>query len=209
MSPLTKILIVDDDETICSILKELLERHEFQVKLAYNAWSALKMLEEENFDVVVADLLLTGMNGIDLLSTIKRASPNTVVIIITAYGSIPSAVEAIKKGASDYICKPFRVEDLVIAIKRALAEAKSTGLNEHIFSCLSHELRRKILVLLTEKRSFKFSELVKILQVDDPPRLSFHLRVLKKMGLIMQDKSKSYRITTLGIEAVKLLCYKS
>ncbi|MEM3742401.1 MAG: response regulator [Nitrososphaerota archaeon] len=206
---MTKILIVDDDETICSTLKELLERYEFKVKLAYNAWSALEILQEENFDVVVADLLLTGMNGIDLLNTIKRTSPNTVVIIITAYGSIPSAVEAIKKGASDYICKPFRVEDLVIAIKRALAEAKSRSLNEHIFSCLSHELRREILVLLTEKRSLKFSELVKILQVDDPPRLSFHLRVLKKMGLITQDKSKSYRITAFGIEAVKLLCYKS
>jgi len=206
---LTKILIVDDDETICSILKELLERYKFQVKLAYNAWSALEILQEENFDVVVVDLLLTGMNGIDLLSTIKRTSPNTVVIIITAYGSIPSAVEAIKKGASDYICKPFRVEDLVIAIKRALAEAKSKSLNEHIFSCLSHELRRKILVLLAEKRSLKFSELVKILQVDDPPRLSFHLRVLKKMGLITQDESKSYRVTAFGIEVVKLLCYKS
>ncbi|MEM2774057.1 MAG: response regulator [Nitrososphaerota archaeon] len=206
---MTKILIVDDDETICSILKELLERYEFQVKLAYNAWSALEILQEENFDVVVVDLLLTGMNGIDLLSTIKRTSPNTVVIIITAYGSIPSAVEAIKKGASDYICKPFRVEDLVIAIKRALAEAKSKSLNEHIFSCLSHELRRKILVLLAEKRSLKFSELVKILQVDDPPRLSFHLRVLKKMGLITQDESKSYRVTAFGIEVVKLLCYKS
>ncbi|MEM2732907.1 MAG: response regulator, partial [Nitrososphaerota archaeon] len=181
----------------------------FQVKLAYNAWSALEILQEENFDVVVVDLLLTGMNGIDLLSTIKRTSPNTVVIIITAYGSIPSAVEAIKKGASDYICKPFRVEDLVIAIKRALAEAKSKSLNEHIFSCLSHELRRKILVLLAEKRSLKFSELVKILQVDDPPRLSFHLRVLKKMGLITQDESKSYRVTAFGIEVVKLLCYKS
>ncbi|MCF8884595.1 MAG: response regulator [Nitrososphaerota archaeon] len=206
---MTKILIVDDDETICSILKELLERYKFQVKLAYNAWSALEILQEENFDVVVVDLLLTGMNGIDLLSTIKRTSPNTVVIIITAYGSIPSAVEAIKKGASDYICKPFRVEDLVIAIKRALAEAKSKSLNEHIFSCLSHELRRKILVLLAEKRSLKFSELVKILQVDDPPRLSFHLRVLKKMGLITQDESKSYRVTAFGIEVVKLLCYKS
>ncbi|MEM1776192.1 MAG: response regulator, partial [Nitrososphaerota archaeon] len=202
---MTKILIVDDDETICSILKELLERYKFQVKLAYNAWSALEILQEENFDVVVVDLLLTGMNGIDLLSTIKRTSPNTVVIIITAYGSIPSAVEAIKKGASDYICKPFRVEDLVIAIKRALAEAKSKSLNEHIFSCLSHELRRKILVLLAEKRSLKFSELVKILQVDDPPRLSFHLRVLKKMGLITQDESKSYRVTAFGIEVVKLL----
>lgn len=208
---LIKVLIVDDDEAICSTMKELLEKHGFQVKIAYDAWKALEMLEKEVFDVSIIDLLLPGIDGIDLLKEIKKAYPRTVVIIITAYGSIPTAVEAIKKGASDYICKPFRIEDLVTTIRRSIveAQAKSKSLNERIFSCLSHKLRREILILLAEKRNLKFSEMVKLLQVNDPPKISFHLRVLKREGLVTQDKEKSYRITALGIEALKLLRYKN
>lgn len=204
-----KVLVVDDDETICSTMKELLEKFGFQVKTAYNGWKALEILEKEIFDIAVVDLLLPGIDGIDLLKEIKKTSPKTIVIIITAYGSISTAVEAIKKGASDYVCKPFRIEDLVTTIKRSIAEAQSRSLNERIFSCLSNRLRREILILLAEKRNLKFSEIVKLLQVSDPPKISFHLRILKREGLITQDEEKSYRVTTFGIEALKLLRYKT
>lgn len=204
-----KILIVDDDEDICLTLKQILEKDGFEVRIAGNGWRALEIINEESFDVVLVDLLLPGMDGIELLREIKKIYPSTVVIILTAYGSIASAVEAIKRGASDYICKPFRLGDLITTIKKSLAEIQIKNLNEQIFSCLSHKIRRQILIYLAEKRRLKFSELAKILQIEDPPRLNFHLKILKRVGYIAQDEERRYYITPLGIEALKLLRYKS
>src|SRR3989338_10118289 len=115
-----RILIVDDEESIREFLEIMLRREKYEVATASNAKKALKTLEKENFDMVITDIQMPEMNGIELLGKIKDTDSDTVVIMVTAYGSTESAVEAMKLGAYDYITKPFKIDELKIIIKNAL-----------------------------------------------------------------------------------------
>ena len=116
-----RILIVDDEESIREFLEIMLRREKYEVATASSAKKALKILEKENFDMVITDIQMPEMNGIELLGKIKDTDPDTVVIMVTAYGSTESAVEAMKLGAYDYITKPFKIDELKIIIKNALS----------------------------------------------------------------------------------------
>ena len=116
-----RILIVDDEESIREFLEIMLRREKYEVATASNAKKALKTLEKENFDMVITDIQMPEMNGIELLGKIKDTDSDTVVIMVTAYGSTESAVEAMKLGAYDYITKPFKIDELKIIIKNALS----------------------------------------------------------------------------------------
>ncbi|MBD3288281.1 response regulator [candidate division KSB1 bacterium] len=119
-----KILVVDDEFDILSLLEGLFKRKGFFVKTAENAEKALMHLKAEDYDVVIADLIMPGKNGIDLLCEIKSLYPRTGVIVLTGHGTIESAVEAIKKGAFNYIKKPinpeylFLLTDKIIELRR-------------------------------------------------------------------------------------------
>ncbi len=121
---MSKILIVDDEKLICDMLKTELEKNNYDVTVVNNSKDAIKAIEHTNFDIVLLDLMLPKITGLDLLSLIKEKSPNTVVIIITAYGSAESAVKAMKLGAFDYITKPFSMEEMLVVIKKAEEYAK-------------------------------------------------------------------------------------
>ena len=116
-----RILIVDDEESIREFLEIMLRREKYEVATASSAKKALKILEKENFDMVITDIQMPEMNGIELLGKIKDTDSDTVVIMVTAYGSTESAVEAMKLGAYDYITKPFKIDELKIIIKNALS----------------------------------------------------------------------------------------
>lgn len=115
-----KILIVDDERLMRVSLENQLKKEEYYVKSIKTPVDGLKLIEEEDFDVVIADLRLPEMDGIQLLKEIKKQSQGTVVIIMTAYGTLESAVTAIKEGAYDFIAKPFSTDELIIKIQRAL-----------------------------------------------------------------------------------------
>lgn len=115
-----KILLVDDEEDILNILKFLLEKEGYEVDTAPNGEEALKKVEKKYYDVVLTDLRMPGIDGMIVLEKTKELRPSTEVVIMTAYASIESAVEAVKKGASDYIVKPFINEDLKMRIKRII-----------------------------------------------------------------------------------------
>ncbi|WP_422447762.1 sigma-54-dependent transcriptional regulator [Thermoanaerobacterium sp. DL9XJH110] len=117
-----KILIVDDEPTICSALKISLEDDGYKVQAALSASEALSCLKSFPPDVAVVDLRLSDMDGISLLSQIKDFDEDIAVIMITAYGETKTAVEAVKKGAYDFITKPFDISELKISIERALQE---------------------------------------------------------------------------------------
>jgi len=121
---MSKILIVDDEKLICDMLRTELEKNNYEVTVVNNSKDAIKVIEHTNFDIVLLDLMLPKITGLDLLSLIKEKSPNTVVIIITAYGSAESAVKAMKLGAFDYITKPFSMEEMLVVIKKAEEYAK-------------------------------------------------------------------------------------
>ncbi|MDD2485329.1 MAG: sigma-54 dependent transcriptional regulator [bacterium] len=116
----SKVLIVDDEPNIRHILGAILRKDGYTVQSADNGEAALKLLEEEAFDLIITDLVMPQMGGIDLLHEIQQRRPGTAVVIMTAYGTIKTAVEAMKIGARDYITKPFEMDEVKIVARNAL-----------------------------------------------------------------------------------------
>ncbi len=119
-----KILIVDDEASVGQFLSIMLEREGYQVDAVLSGKEALEKIAQDPPHVVLADLRMPEMDGIELLTRIKEEDPRIAVIIMTAYGSLESAVEAMRKGAFDYVMKPFQIEEIKLVIKRALEERK-------------------------------------------------------------------------------------
>lgn len=135
-----KILIVDDERDICKALEFLLKREDYAVSSVNSGEDAIKKIKEESFDVVITDLKMGRVDGISVLETAKEMSPDTAVIIMTAFASIESAVEAMKRGAVDYIVKPFLNEEIRLTIRKILEQKKL--LIENI--ALKHQVSQRI-----------------------------------------------------------------
>ncbi|MDM8518279.1 response regulator [Desulfobacterales bacterium HSG16] len=118
-----KILIVDDEPNICrSCIKILSKKSKYQVHYSLNGYDALKMMETEIFDVVVTDLKMSALGGMEVLRRIKEDYPDTRVIVITGYATVSSSVEVMKLGAFDYLPKPFTPHELRAVVEQALLE---------------------------------------------------------------------------------------
>jgi two-component system response regulator AtoC len=115
-----RVLIVDDDASMCKLLADGLGRRGFDVAWRTSPGEALSLLRSEDFDVVVTDMSMKDMNGLELCEKIVSARPDTPVIVITAFGSMETAIAAIRVGAYDYITKPFDLEQLFLSVKRAV-----------------------------------------------------------------------------------------
>lgn len=115
-----KILVVDDDLEMCGLLSDVLSQEGFSALTISDSLEASKTIKKEEFDVIVTDLRMRGLKGLDLLEEAKRMAPLTPVIIITAFGTIESAIQAMKMGAYDYITKPFQIDEFVLTVKKAL-----------------------------------------------------------------------------------------
>lgn len=118
----SKILIVDDDQSMCDMLVARLSKRGFDPQSRNHADDALSFLVSHPCEAVVTDLQMAGMNGIDLCERIVKNHPNLPVIVITAFGSLDSAIAAIRAGAYDFINKPFQIEELVFALQRAVQQ---------------------------------------------------------------------------------------
>ena len=114
-----KILITDDDMDLRELLTEAVKNWGYVVSVARDGDEALRKLRMERFDIVITDLMMPGMDGLALLQKIKDLDKEILVIIITGYATIETAVKAIESGAYDYIAKPFRLDELMIVIKNA------------------------------------------------------------------------------------------
>ncbi len=119
-----KILVVDDEESMCKFMEIMLKKEGYQVITSQDAQSALKQVKNESYDLVIADLMMPEMSGLELLSRVKSVSPDLNFIVMTAFASVDSAIEALKKGAFDYITKPFRVDEIKIAVRKSLEQKK-------------------------------------------------------------------------------------
>jgi DNA-binding NtrC family response regulator len=116
-----RILVVDDEPNMLRLLKTILmDKTGFEVNTTNNPLEVSKLLQEAAYDLVITDLKMPLVDGIDLIGIIKKIDAGLPIIIITAYGTIETAEEAIQKGAYDFITKPFRKETILITIKRAL-----------------------------------------------------------------------------------------
>jgi DNA-binding NtrC family response regulator len=115
-----RILIVDDEEINREFLQEVLTHQGYDVKTAANGLIALELLRREAFHAVLSDLKMPELSGVDLIRQLKEVAPFTIGIIFTGYATIETAVEAIKAGAYDYVTKPFRLEEILLVLQRAL-----------------------------------------------------------------------------------------
>lgn len=116
----SRILVVDDEPSIREFLEIMLQRENYAVKTVDSASAALEALRASTFDVVVTDISMPGMSGIELMGRLKQLHSEAAVIVMTAHGSTESAVEAMKLGATDYLTKPFQLDEMKIAIQSAI-----------------------------------------------------------------------------------------
>jgi DNA-binding NtrC family response regulator len=117
------ILVVDDEADMRELLKDELAERGHRVDIAANGRDALKKLSETDYAVVLTDLRMQGLQGLELLGEIKRDHPGTNVIIMTAFGSVESAIEAMKQGAYDYVTKPVKNEEMALVVEKAVRDA--------------------------------------------------------------------------------------
>jgi formate/nitrite transporter len=131
------MLIVDDEEIVLKSCRKIFEAEGFNVTTTVNPQEGLKLVSESHFDVILVDWMMPGFDGMDVVEEIDKRSPNSTVVMISGYPSVGRATEAMKRGAMDYLAKPFRPEEVVEVVKKALSrkitvERKAIGRFESI-----------------------------------------------------------------------------
>ena len=116
-----KILVIDDELDMLMLLRMIIEDNtDYEVETTNNPSEALKMVMENDYNLVISDLKMPGMDGLELFDEVREMDPDLPLIIITAYGSLETSDEAIKKGVADFITKPFRKDSILFTINRVL-----------------------------------------------------------------------------------------
>lgn len=126
---MAKILIVDDEARILLLLQSLLKANGYDTVAAKDGQTALNLLKAESPDLVITDLRMSPMDGMTLFREIKEINPTIPVILLTAYASVETAIEAMKSGAFDYLTKPFKVDEMLATVRRAEEQIKSQAAN--------------------------------------------------------------------------------
>ena len=120
-----RILVIDDELDMLMLLRMIIENNtDYEVETTNNPSEALKMVMENDYDLVISDLKMPGMDGLELFDEVKGMKPDLPLIIITAYGSLETADEAMKMGVADFITKPFRKDSILFTINRVLELAR-------------------------------------------------------------------------------------
>ncbi|MEJ2545892.1 MAG: response regulator, partial [Calditrichaceae bacterium] len=127
------ILIVEDEQAIRDALNMVLEEEGYQTQTASNGKEAMELVNKSDFDILITDLKMPEMDGMTLTRQVQQICPQTSVIIITAHGSLESAIEALRIGAYDYILKPFDFDDVLYKIKRLIFQNQFLLLNQTLY----------------------------------------------------------------------------
>ena len=146
MSTQANILVIDDEESIRDACEQALSGDDIRVEAAKNGLEGLSMLKGKYFDIIILDLKMPGLSGMDVLKKTKENYPETMVIVITGYATIESAVEAMKYGAYDFIPKPFTPDSLRVMVKRALDRRELTLENVLLRSELKESLGPEVII---------------------------------------------------------------
>jgi two-component system response regulator HydG len=128
----TRILVVDDDSATCSLLTRVLQKEGYEVVSENNPARALELFTNDAFSIIITDFYMPGMDGSELLHELKKMKPGVEVIIMTAFATVENAVDAMKKGAYDYLVKPFSNDDLLMSVKRVLEKIQLTEENRQL-----------------------------------------------------------------------------
>lgn len=200
-SKVTKsVLIVDDDPEIRSTLSECLEKKGFCTAIASSGREAIGKAKAQDFDVAILDLVMPEMDGMTVLTELKMLRPKMKVIMISAFSTVDNVVEAIKKGASEYITKPCSLSEVVTTVRRVLEEARFDPIAKNpafddILSSVANPVRRNIIHLLSRGQGMHFTEITRALGMADHTKLVFHLKDLREAGIITRNEGKIYVLT--------------
>lgn len=198
-----RILVVEDEKVQRLAYSRILIPEGYSVDEASSGESAIELAASEDYDVVLLDMMMPGINGLDVLTELMKIRPRTKVIMITAFATVDDAVKAVKRGAFDYISKPYNIKELIVTIKQATEEARFEINSEKLdldftFSALSNPIRRNIITLLNQNKDMPLMAITRVLEVDDHTKVVFHLRILQESGIIGKDRKRSYYLTQEG-----------
>ncbi|PLX70171.1 MAG: hypothetical protein C0602_06730 [Denitrovibrio sp.] len=205
-----RVLVVDDDSELRATIKEVMESEGLITDSAENAEKGLMLLKDNIYDIVLLDVIMPKMNGIDAIPLFLNTQAKSKIIIMTAYSTVDTAVEAMKKGAADYLTKPFKINELMITIMRILEEQKFKDCAEELdidcaLSTMANPIRRQIIHLIDQNKTLRFMEITRALGISDHTKVNFHLKVLKESDYIIQNSEKIYRITDKGDKILSCL----
>jgi len=190
---MAKILIVDDEVNIRQMLKSILEKHKYTVDVAEDGKVALDKIKNDFYDIVLCDIKMPEMDGFEFLKALKELETNPTVIMMTAFGSIDTAIESIRAGAYDYISKPFKPDEVIIAIKKA--EERERLIKEN--DLLKRESNEKILKdIVCESNSMKdiLKTIEKIAPYKQPVLITGESGVGKEViARLIHEKSPRYK----------------
>ncbi|MBC8208166.1 MAG: response regulator [Desulfobulbaceae bacterium] len=209
-----QILVIDDDDDLRTTIIEVLEQEGLTAHPAENADLALNLLKKHPYHLVLLDMVMPGTDGMTAIPLIRQQAPRTRIIAMTAFSSAENAVQAMQRGADDYLVKPFKIDALMLSIRQNLQEArfqechKDTDMDD-VFQGLSNVLRRQILIFLHRQGMTRFMDLVRALEVEDHTKVNFHLKVLREVGFIEQNAHKQYSLTNSGERAAECLSFIS
>ena len=131
-----RILVIDDEDSMCNFMKIMLSKEGFEVDSASSGMEGISFLKQKNYDLVIADMNMPGMTGIEVLKEVKSFRTDQELIVMTAYASVETAIDAMKHGARDYITKPFKLDELKIVINKSLSqkslEQENTSLKKRL-----------------------------------------------------------------------------
>ncbi len=166
MSQKSKILLVDDELESCKALSLLLKQPDYRVEICHSGEQALELMRKQPFDLVISDLVLPGISGIEVLKQVKEDSPDTGVILITGKASTETAVEAMRAGALDYITKPFNIERLKIKVVKALEKTRLVQENKYLRQQLRGRYRFDNIIGTSQVMQQVFSRMEKVTGTD-------------------------------------------
>lgn len=161
-----RILVVDDEERICEAVEKALERVGYDVERSLDALSAWEKFQQRSFDMVICDIKMPGMDGMELLDRIKEHDPTTLVLMITGYASIESAVESIKKGAQEYIPKPFTPDQIRFLVERAFERRRLADENVYLRGELKQLYGKDVVIGKSQGMQQVFDLAVKVAEAE-------------------------------------------
>jgi len=175
-----RILVADDDEIARDVITTLLIREGYVVTAASDGREAIERLRTEEMHLVITDLMMPGANGIEVLKYAVHGNPDAAVVILTAYGTLDTTLEAIKEGAYDYLTKPFRTQEIVIVAERAYERGRLIAENR--------ELKK------TLQETYRDRELLKTVARDNNPEITTgwldRIEKLKSMNVLLAHEAE-------------------
>jgi two-component system, NtrC family, response regulator HydG len=160
------ILLIEDDVAFCHLLEKFLMKHKFLVTTSFSAQEAKNKIQLEKFDLILTDLRLPDIDGISLLTEIKKTRPTIPIVLMTGYSDVTTAVKAIQNGASDYISKPFNPEEVLLVLENALSKTTEI-VNQKPVNKIAHQVSKNDFVTGISAASKKLSDYISLVAPTD------------------------------------------